>query len=264
MNHVFIYAWLWQVVSCDKFECHTLTAFFGQEKLEEYEVCPKYRQTVGTYDLMNGASAWERCERVGRAYDGVQWRVKSRTWDWWGSPAARYGFSSRKSHRIRVFTIVTCMAHTVQRVFASKCAVERGPKFDIRHEFIGMGWEYTRFTPRALPQRRCCFVNYKLSDRRSHAHAHGGRVYILSFASKFPWARLADRIGGFSWVRTPCKFCPKADFVDYPGCASRGSVGCNKFYRAGRQVLPRRDKLRIVFHILCRIRSGIVEINDVI
>lgn len=42
---------------CDKFKCHTLTAFFEQEKLGKYEVCPKYRQTVGTYDIMNGASA---------------------------------------------------------------------------------------------------------------------------------------------------------------------------------------------------------------
>jgi hypothetical protein len=108
-----------------------------------------------------------------------------------------------------------------------------------------------------LGLRRGDDVASLITNSRIGGHTHTEEEeYILSLTSKFPWARLADRIGGFSWVRTPCKFCPKADFVDYPGCASRGSVGCNKFYRAGRQVLPRCDKLRIVFHILCRIRSG--------
>lgn len=115
-----------------------------------------------------------------------------------------------------------------------------------------------------LRLRRGDDVASLITNSRIGGHTHTEEECILSLASKFPWVCLADRIGGFSWVRTPCKFCPKADFVDYPGCASRGSVGCNKFYRAGRQVLPRCDKLRIVFHILCRIRSGNVEINDVV
>jgi len=120
-------------------------------------------------------------EQGANAYNGVQWRVKSRTWDWWGSPAARYGFSSRKSHVFESFTIIMCMVHVVQRVFVSKYAVERGPKFDIRHEFIEMERVYARFTPRASSRWRCCFVNYKLSDRRSRTRRK--RIFCRSHRS---------------------------------------------------------------------------------
>lgn len=173
----------------------------------------------------------------------------------------RYGFSSRKSHVFESLRSL-CAWHMPSNgcLFQNaRSSVDRSSTLDASSSSRRGDICVLR-----LRHHRGDDVASLITNSRIGGHTHTKEEYILSFASKFPWVRLADRIGGFSWVWTPCKFCPKADFVDYPGCASRGSVGCNKFYRAGRQVLPRCDKLRIVFHILYRIRSGSVEINDVI
>lgn len=138
---------------------------------------------------MNGASPWIRCERVGRAYDEVQWRVKSRTWDWWGSPAVRYGFSSRKSNVFESLRSLRAwhMPSNGCLFQNARSSVDRSSTLDTSSSASGRG--YMRFTPQASSRRRCCFVNYKLSDRRSHAH--GGRVY--------PVARIKVSVGTPDW-----------------------------------------------------------------
>jgi len=79
---------------------------------------------------------------------------------------------------IRVFTIVTRMAHAVRRVFASKYAVERKPEFDIRREFIDTsGWGYAFYASGFTAATRCCFVNYKLLSRIG-GHTHTEEEHI--------------------------------------------------------------------------------------
>lgn len=73
------------------------------------------------------------------------------------------------------------MAHAVQRVFASKCAVERGPKFDIRHEFIGMGWGGIRVLRLGL--RRGDDVASLITNSRIGGHTHTEKEYIYIYIS---------------------------------------------------------------------------------
>lgn len=65
--------------------------------------------------------------------------------------------------------------HTERSLENTRSSVDRSSTLDMSLSTWGGS---TRFMPRALPWRRCCFVNYKLPDRRSHAH--GGGAYPIA------------------------------------------------------------------------------------
>lgn len=140
------------------------------------------------------------------------------------------------------------------------------PKFDIRHEFIGM--KSIRVLclglcgVHARRRRRCCFVNYKLSRIGGHTHTEAGpHILLISppppLPSKLPWTRLAGRVvAGMRAERGhPVNSVLKQISSIIQNALREEAWGATSFTALANGALPRRDKLPMVFHILCYVRK---------
>lgn len=116
------------------------------------------------------------------AYNGVQWRVKSRTWDWWGSPSARYGFSSRKSHVFESLRSLRAwhMSSNGCLFQNTRSSVDRSSTLDTS---LSRRRGYIRVLRLGL--RHGDDVASLITNSRIGGHTHTEEENILSLASKF-------------------------------------------------------------------------------